>query len=321
MKILITGGLGVLGAEVAHQSIAQGHKVAVLDIAENTARIDPIRNEVELIHADISENAKVQAIFQKIKPEQVVHFAAVLGPVSEEEPEKSFHANVAGTRNVFEAARLCGTRQALFASSTGTFGAAGGAFPNDQSPQRPGIIYGWEKLYGEGLVSWYRNRGKLDCRGLRYSQVAGPSCDNVCWLWASGMIGDAILHGRHQSAGANPDSACGFLYIRDAGRAALELLAAPADRVSGTYNLNGLPGVVYASDLEAALKQRYPGFSVTYAGPAGGRGEFRGYDDSRACRDWNWKPEWSTLDAALDQFERDLRELPERFAMKTKAHS
>lgn len=319
MKILITGGLGILGSEVAHQLIAQGHEVAVLDLAENTARIDSIREEVELIHADISKGEELQDLFRTFNPEQVFHFAAVLGPVSEEEPEKSFHANVAGTRNVFEAARSCGARQLLFASSTGTFGGAGGVFPNDDSPQRPGIIYGWEKLYGEGLVSWYRNRYKFDCRGLRYAQVVGPNCDAVCWLWASGMIEDAVLRRNHTSASTNPDRSCGFLYIRDAGRAALELLAAPAESVKGTYNVNGLPGLVCAGDLEKALNRRYPGFSVSYAGPPSGRDDFRGWDDSRARRDWNWKAEWSDLDSLLDQFERDLCGVPERFGLNGKS--
>jgi len=318
MNTLITGGLGVLGAEVAHQMVAQGHKVVVVDIGQNTARIDSIRHDVELIHADVSHGAKILDIFQRTKPEQVIHFAAVLGPVSEQEPEQSFQTNIVGTRNVFEAARLNGVRQVLFASSTGTFGG-GGPLLSDTSPQRPGIIYGWEKLYGEGLVAWYKSRYGLDCRGLRYAQVTGPNCDTVCWSWTSGLIEDAILHGRHKAGFANPDSAAGLLYIRDAGRATLELLAAPVNRVRGTYNLNGAPGLIYAGDLETALKNRIPGFSVIYAGPAGGRGEFRGYDDSRARHDWNWQPQWSSLDVLLDQFGRDVREAPERFGMKVKS--
>jgi nucleoside-diphosphate-sugar epimerase len=94
--------------------------------------------------------------------------------------------------------------------------------------------------------------------------------------------------------------------MRDAVRATLQLMAAPADQVTLRmgYNLGGLS--CSAAEIAAEITKLHPSFTVTYSP------DYRqaiadswpsGIDDSQARQDWNWAPQDTLELMSQDMYE------------------
>jgi NADH dehydrogenase len=113
MKILVTGGTGVIGAGVIPELLARGHQVLVLSRhADEDARR---WNDVEAVSGDISDPSSLRAAFTGC--DAIVHIAGIAAEVP---PETTFHKiNVAGTRNVVDQAVRSNVRRFIYMSSLG----------------------------------------------------------------------------------------------------------------------------------------------------------------------------------------------------------
>ena len=91
----------------------------------------------------------VEALVRDTAPATLYHFGATLTGPGEADPQALLHSNVSGVITLFEAARLAGTEQLIFASSIGTYGRdlVPGEPITDLSLQRPGTIYGVTKVF------------------------------------------------------------------------------------------------------------------------------------------------------------------------------
>ncbi len=148
MRVLVTGGNGLLGTYVARELLSAGHQVT------NFGRHQSSVAGVESVIADINDIQAVQD--SAAQNEAIIHLAAVTGP-GKTTPEQLMHTNVIGTVNVLEAAVRVGITKVVFASS----GAASGFsfqrheivpeyLPVDEEhPATPHDEYGLSKLLCE----------------------------------------------------------------------------------------------------------------------------------------------------------------------------
>lgn len=113
MKILVTGGSGVIGAGVVPELLRRGHRVRLLS---RHADEDALQYEgVEPFRGNVSDAASVRG--SAIACDAIVHIAGI---VAEEPPERTFAAvNVGGTRNLLDEAQRAGVRRFLYLSSLG----------------------------------------------------------------------------------------------------------------------------------------------------------------------------------------------------------
>lgn len=189
MNWLITGGCGFLGTALIRRLIARGDQsIRVLDnlstgtredleevseYSELTAQdIHSAPNGVEMVVGDIMDEAL--AIKATKGCDIIVHFAANtgVGP-SVENPRSDMLANVVGTFNYLEAARLNRIPRFIFASS----GAPAGEVEppiHEELPPHPVSPYGASKLAGEGYCSAYKRTYGIDTVMLRFGNVYGP---------------------------------------------------------------------------------------------------------------------------------------------------
>jgi dTDP-4-dehydrorhamnose reductase len=138
MKLLVTGGAGYLGSEVAARAEAQGWEV----LATRLQRQPPAGRPVQLDVRDESETARV---FLKHGPEVVVHTAY------RQAHEEVWDAVVKGTHNVALAARRAGARLIHLSTDLVFDGEREGRYTEDDEP-RPVSLYGDAKLAAERLV-------------------------------------------------------------------------------------------------------------------------------------------------------------------------
>ena len=124
MKILVTGGCGFLGSNLAAEALEAGHEVFVFDnlsrfgSTENLAWLREV-GEPKFVHGDIRNTGDVDHVIQIAKPDAIFHLAGqVAMTTSIERPRMDFEVNTLGTFNLLEATRQFAADAAVVYSST-----------------------------------------------------------------------------------------------------------------------------------------------------------------------------------------------------------
>lgn len=173
MNVLITGGTGFIGSQLALRCLERGDRVRVLG-KENTEaesqNTQLIRDKgVELIFASVTDKTALAKALQGI--ELVFHLAAAQHEMNV--PDKRYwDVNVEGTRNMLEASRDAGVKHFVHGSTIGVYGEALSGDIEDTSPLKPNNIYGVTKLEGEKLVRAFQDQ--LPVSIIRISETYGP---------------------------------------------------------------------------------------------------------------------------------------------------
>jgi UDP-glucose 4-epimerase len=188
LNILITGGCGFIGVNLARVLVKNQNNVRVLDnlsigLREDLAQVGPFQESVlgkpgiktdklALLVGDIRNAAHMQ--FASNGVDAVIHLAANTGVISSiKDPESDFEANVIGTFNCLESARLNGVRRVVFASSGASLGEQVPPIHEDMAPH-PISPYGASKLCGEAYCSAYWGAFGIETVALRFGNVYGP---------------------------------------------------------------------------------------------------------------------------------------------------
>ena len=175
MKLLITGGAGFVGSNLAKLACEHGNEVTVYDNF-SLGRTDYIDNlELTVIRGDIREIS--EKLPQDYKPDFVYHLAASGNVVqSISDPINNFDMNVVGTLSVLEYCRKVSPKRLLFSSTGGAL--MGDAAPpvNENSVPKPISPYGASKLACEGYINAYYKCYALDYTIFRFGNVLGTNC-------------------------------------------------------------------------------------------------------------------------------------------------
>jgi nucleoside-diphosphate-sugar epimerase len=307
-RILIIGANGQIGTELA-ELLAQrhgGHAVITSDLAP-VGRVPGIAHEA----LDVTDAAALHTVVKRHKVTQVYHLAAALSATGEKHPQWAWNLNMVGLLNVLELARNEKLERVFWPSSIAAFGPG---TPRDHTPQAtvmdPTTVYGISKLAGEGWCRWYHANHGVDVRSIRYPGLiswktppGGGTTD-----YAVEIFHEALKHGRY-TCFLSEGQALPMMYMSDALRATVELMEAPAERISerGSYNLGGVSFTPV--QLAAAIRKRIPQFQLRC------EPDFReqiaaswpnSIDDSVAQRDWGWKLQYD-LQAMVDDMLENLR--------------
>jgi UDP-glucose 4-epimerase len=98
MKVLISGGMGAIGAMTTRKFVKEGHHPVVI-MARHMDRnlIAPIEDKIDVELTDVQDFPRIVSIIQNYRITHVVHTAAMVGAVSNKNPPQSIHVNVIGT--------------------------------------------------------------------------------------------------------------------------------------------------------------------------------------------------------------------------------
>jgi UDP-glucose 4-epimerase len=175
MKILVTGGAGFIGSNVADALIAAGHDVAIVDNLA-TGSLANVNSSARFYEADIIDHQRLEEILDAERPDVVSHHAAQVNiRVSVARPLFDTSVNVLGTVSVLEASALAGVKRFIFVSSGGAVYGEPLVIPTtEDTPASPISAYGAAKLSGEHYCNVYRAVRGLPFVILRYANVYGP---------------------------------------------------------------------------------------------------------------------------------------------------
>jgi D-erythronate 2-dehydrogenase len=205
MRILVTGGAGMVGTKLVQQLARDGslgdrsiEHLLLVDVAEPEQRLTA-GFEVETVVADLARTEVARRLVLD-RPETIFHLAAVVSGEAEENFEKGYRVNLDGTRCLLDAVReLDGDYcpRLVFASSIAVFGAPFPDVIGDDFRTLPRTSYGTQKAICELLLSDYSRRGVVDGVGIRLPTISvRPGRPNRA---ASGFFSNIIrepLNGR-----------------------------------------------------------------------------------------------------------------------------
>lgn len=321
MKVLITGGTGFIGAELARTLVSKGEDVILFDIAPNYVRIDDIDDKVKVVQGNLAYEAEVFNVVKDNNIEGIYHLGGMLSVPSNANPWAAFQINVVGTMNVLEAARLFGPVKVVFSSSLTTYGLATPPVITDDTIQRPTTMYGCCKLYCELLGRFYHSRFGLDFRSVRYPAVIGPGVRTPGIAQYNAWMIEYPALGKPFECFVSEDTKFPVLYFKDAAKSVDVLFHASKDRIKTmNYNVCGVTASLTAKELELAVKKYIPEAQISYR-PDPAIMDFHrslgleAFDDSRAREEWGWQPTYSDFDKIVLDTINELKLHPGRYGI------
>jgi UDP-glucuronate 4-epimerase len=183
--ILVTGAAGFVGSYVATRLASMGHRVVGCDNFNDYYDPQLKRDRVAALLApagiacetvELADAAQVAALFDRVRPELVVHLAAQAGVrYSLENPAAYIQSNLVGFGNILEACRQHKIGHLLYASSSSVYGSnAKTPFSEDDQTDEPVSLYAATKKSNELMAHSYSHLYGFPATGLRFFTVYGP---------------------------------------------------------------------------------------------------------------------------------------------------
>ncbi len=182
MNILITGGTGFVGKEIAKTLLKTGsltlkngetHKISKVILFDCFAGEGvPTDDRVEVVLGDINDKSLLQKLIQDV--DIIWHLAAVVSSAAEEDFELGMSINLYGLINLLEILRLNTSSKPvkfIYASGCAVFGGKLPDVVTDTTAVTPSSSYGMQKAVGELLVCDYSRKGYIDGRVLRLPTI------------------------------------------------------------------------------------------------------------------------------------------------------
>jgi UDP-glucose 4-epimerase len=231
--VLVTGGAGFIGSNLASELLRRGAHVRILDNLRSGYEKN-VPSDALFVRGDVTDAAAVQALAEGA--DTVFHLAASVGNKrSIDDPLLDASVNVIGTLNVLEAARIHGIRKVVISSSAGIFGELKVLPIREDHPAEPDTPYGASKLGAEKEGLAYAKLYGIGVVCLRYFNVYGPNqrfdaYGNVIPIFAFKM-----LAGEPITVFDDGEQTRDFVNVHDVVQANLK--AAAAHGVSGAFNI------------------------------------------------------------------------------------
>jgi UDP-glucuronate 4-epimerase len=297
--ILVTGGAGFIGSHLTDRLLADGREVVVLD------NFDPFYDEaakrrnlegarksprMRLVSGDIRDAAALEAAFDALPIDAVVHLAARAGVrPSIEDPILYASVNLDGTVRVLEACRRRGVSRFVFGSSSSVYGNNLKApFAEDDPVEHPISPYAATKRAGELIAHTYHHLFGMKVACLRFFTVFGPRQRPDL---AIRKFAELIASGREIPVFGDGTTGRDYTYVDDI----VDGVVAALDRATGfhIWNLGGAHPVVLKDLIERLARGlgRMP--AIRRLPPQPGDVERTWADVSRAKRELAWAPSTS----------------------------
>ena len=177
MKILITGGAGFVGSNLAERLLADGHRVTVFDDL-SAGSLEFVRDcsksqDFCFIQGDLLDP---DAIRNAVRGQDVVFHLAANSDIEKgrQESDRDLRLGTLATFNTLDAMRDRGVRQLVFSSSSVVYGEPSVIpTPEDYGPLFPISLYGASKLACEGLISAFAHNYGIQSWIFRFANICG----------------------------------------------------------------------------------------------------------------------------------------------------
>ncbi|GAB6279279.1 MAG: L-threonine 3-dehydrogenase [Lentimicrobium sp.] len=305
-KFLVIGSTGQIGSEL---TLALRKEFGGENVVAGIRKTAPSKQLLETGPCEVVDatfREQIEQVVNKYGIDTIIHMAAILSVVGEQNPMFAWNVNMNGLINVLECAREHKMDRVLVPSSIAVFGPG---TPLDNTPQetilRPTTMYGITKVAGELLGDYYVLKYGLDVRGLRYPGIishetlpGGGTTD-----YAVAIYYEAVKNKKY-TCFVREDTRLPMMYMHDCLKATISLLKADFNKLKHHCDFNVSAMSFSVKELADSIKKYIPEFEISY------QPDYRqkiadswpnSIDDSCAREEWGWKPDYD-----LDAMTRDM---------------
>lgn len=310
MKILVTGGMGLIGHNIVSK-LENDHEIVIIDNHTNYGFI-PQQQIDSLINArrlkiskyknyivDITNIHNTNLIFKNFQPDLVIHCASYPRQKAvEADPAMGARVMCEGLTNLLEASVKNNVKRFIYISSSMVYGD----FEHDvteDSPCNPIGQYGIFKLMGEKLVQDYSRRTGIEHVIIRPSAVYGEFDveDRVVSKFVLGAI-------RGQTLKVNgPDEVLDFTYVDDAAEGIVQA-SLSLNTTNQIYNITRSADQMWTLKQAAELAIKIAGKGQLIVGPRDLSFPKRGrLSIEKAIKDFDYAPKINVEDGFLKYYQ------------------
>lgn len=214
-RVLVTGGAGFIGSNLADELIRQGAKVRIIDnfATGNRSNLDEISGDFDFVEGDLNDDDALRPALADVTT--VFHQAALPSvPRSVDNPAETHQACANATLNLLIKAKEAGTRRVIYAASSSAYGDQPTLPKIETMAPDPLSPYAAAKLMGEYYCRVFNEVYGLETLSLRYFNVFGPRQDPSSTY--SGVISrfiDALMKGDTPIIYGDGEQTRDFTYI------------------------------------------------------------------------------------------------------------
>jgi UDP-glucose 4-epimerase len=235
--VLVTGGAGFIGSQLAERLLAEGHRVVSVDDL-STGRIANLveargyGKEFSFFNMDVRADG-LPSLFERHRPEVVFHLAAQPAvDRSLEDPVHDASVNIMGLLNVLEASVHIGSRKVIYAASGGTVYGEPRRLPTKETAapgSRPLSPFGVSKKVALDYLAYFQRYRGLDHTALALANVYGPRQDPATDGGVIATFAAKMLTGEAPTIHGDGNQTRDFVFIDDTVHAFVQAI----DRGSG----------------------------------------------------------------------------------------
>lgn len=312
MKVLVAGGAGYIGSQVALDLAREGHEPVILDNLSKGHREAVLQGS--FVQGDIGQFDLVTELMAKEKVEAVIHLAAhSLVGESVQNPAKYFRNNMGNGQTLLDAMVASGVKYMVFSSTAAVYGEPEQVPIPEDHPKNPTNPYGFSKLTFEGMLRFYEEAYGLRYISLRYFNAAGADPDAeigedhdpethlipIVLKTALGIREQIQLFGTDYPT---PDGTCirDYIHVADLSQAHLLALKALADGKESTiYNLGNGQGYSNKEVIETARRVTGKEIKVTDAPRRPGDPAVLVASAEKIRAELGWNPKYPSLEEII----------------------
>jgi len=272
MSVLVIGATGFIGPRLIRKLIARGETVVGMDLNPGAAAFADAPIGAAVMRGDVTQFEDVMRTVLDVKPERLINLAYGLG-AGEGNPHQVMRLDILGMDNCFEAARLCGVRRVVYASSIAVSGQQshfGDRLVNEDDPVYGTSQYAMHKIFNEFQAKKYIKNYGMSITGVRPANVTGP--DKVRGSTDHVQIMTEAARGKPVHLPSMGLMRL-LIHVEDMAEVFARVLLADAPR-HHLYNSGGIP--VSLGELADIVRGFLPAAQITFA-QEGGREDSGNY--------------------------------------------
>jgi dolichol-phosphate mannosyltransferase len=232
-RVLVTGGTGFVGANLARRLLGDGHDVHLL-VRQSYApwRIAEIRDSLTLHVVNLADASAVAESVRAIRPDWIFHLAAYGAYPRQTDLPTMVQTNVVGTINLVNAGVAAGCAAFVHAGSSSEYGFKDHP-PPEQDALEPNSHYAWSKASATLYCRLTAQRENAPITTLRLYSAFGP------YEEPSRLMPTLIARGFRGELPplVDPHVARDFVYIDDVCEAFVLAATVPSTDVGAIYNV------------------------------------------------------------------------------------
>jgi UDP-glucose 4-epimerase len=312
MNVLVCGGAGYIGSNMAAMLNAEGHQPVIYDNLSKGHKA--AIGDAEFVKGDLADCQLLVKTLNKYKIEACFHFAAFIEVAeSVEQPLKYYHNNVSNTQTLLAAMEAAGVEKFVFSSTAAVYGMPKKVPITEDSQKEPINPYGQTKWASERMCHWQSAAGKLRFAALRYFNAAGAGFggtlgeDHKPESHLIPLIIQAAM-GKRESVKIygtdydTPDGTCvrDYIHIEDLCSAHLLALEKLNENKELVFNLGNGKGYSVREVIDTVKKVSGKNFKVIETGRRPGDPAVLTSDATKAKSELGWKIKYPGLESIVE---------------------